>query len=117
MPAATRPRVLQGFVSQTCRPELVRAADGVIELRFVLGVKRWANGRTYAGTDYHHIALRDPSGNAAISYANVLRPGMRLHLHGTWRTRDGTPELVVTRLYQPLPIPEGTPTAKPQETQ
>lgn len=112
-----RPRTFVGEVSAMRRPELVRAVDQEIELRFVLSVKRWRRGE-YDGRDYHHIVLRAPGTNAAMSYAAVVIPGTRLHLHGTWRTRvtaDGPiDELVVTRLWTPLPIPAGTPVGQPR---
>ena len=110
-----RPVTLNGLVSGRETPALVRAVDGERELRFLLAVKRWRDGgRVYDGADYHHIVLRAPRTNLAISYANALPPGTRLHVHGTWRQRDGhPPELVVTRLYQPAAIPAGTPTGAP----
>lgn len=108
-----RPRILNGFVSNARRPEVVRGPGDVLELRFLLGVNRWKDGgRTHDGVDYHHVVLRDDGSNMAVAYANVLQPGRRLHVHGLWRTRtDGDEtvhELVTGRLYQPLPIPEGT---------
>lgn len=113
-----RPHTLAGEVSAMRRPDLVRAVDGEIELRLVLSVRRFRDG-WYDGRDYHHIVVRSPGTNTAVSYAAVVRPGTRLHVHGAWRTRTdhtGTyDELVVTRLYTPLPIPAGTPAGKPRE--
>lgn len=113
-----RPRQFVGEVSSRGGgPDLVRAVDGEAELRFTLTVPRWRGGKL-DGRDYHHVVLRSPGTNAAISYAAVLRPGRRLHLHGTWRTRVGldgpVDELVVTRLWTPLPIPAGTPVGQPR---
>lgn len=99
-------------------PHLVRAVDGEPELRFQLTVPRWRN-RRLDGRDYHRIVLRNPGTGDASAYAAVLRPGQRLHVHGVWRTRVGVDgpvdELVVIRLWAPLPIPAGTAVGQPRE--
>ncbi|GGX49225.1 hypothetical protein [Streptomyces noursei] len=114
-----RPLQLVGEVSaKGGLPDLVRAVDGEPELRFTLSIPRWRNGRL-DGRDYHRIVLRNPGTGDASAYARVLKPGRRLHVHGVWRTRVGidgaVDELVVTRLWTPLPIPAGTPVGQPRE--
>ncbi|MER7151231.1 hypothetical protein [Streptomyces lydicus] len=113
-----RPRQFVGEVSAMRRPELVRAVDQELELRFVLTVPRWRRGE-YDGRDYHRIVMRAPGTNLALSYAGVLVPGVRLHLHGVWRVRADTEgahdELVVTRLWEPLRIPAGSPVGQPRD--
>lgn len=115
----SRPEQLNGFVSGRVAPVLIRARDGELELWFLLGVKQWADeGRTYSGTDYHRVVLRAPRTNLAASYTHALPPGTRLHVHGRWR-EDGAagPALVVSRLFQPAGIPEGTPIGRPMSSQ
>ncbi|SHL73914.1 hypothetical protein [Streptomyces yunnanensis] len=114
-----RPLQLVGEVSaRDGGPDLVRAVDGELELRFTLSIPRWRNARL-DGRDYHRVVLRSPGTGDAAAYAAVLRPGQRLHVHGVWRTRVGlagtVDELVVTRLWAPLPIPAGTPVRQPRE--
>lgn len=104
------PRTLTGFVSTLQRPELVYGDDGVLELRFRLGIRVFKD-RRYDHTAYHHVVLRDEQSDIASRCRHVVQPRMGLHLHGVWRRRTGgtepVDEFVVARLYQPVPMPGG----------